>query len=65
MGSARVVRADTVGWAATMESDHVFQPRVTCGVYDGPPAYAPDRTVTGPREVACWGVRLWVFRTRE
>jgi hypothetical protein len=61
----RVVRADSGGWAATMESDHVFRPRVTCGVFDGPAAYAPDRAVSAPRDVACWGTRLWLFRTHE
>jgi type II secretory pathway pseudopilin PulG len=61
----RVVRADSAGWTATMESDHTLRPRVTCGVFDGPASYAPDPVVTHPREVACWGVRLWVIRTRE
>lgn len=61
----RILRADSAGWTATLESDHVFRPRVTCGVFDGPASYAPDSVVTRPREVACWGVWLWVKRTRE
>jgi len=61
----RLVRADSGGWSATIESRHLFRPRVTCGVYDGRPDYAPHRAVTRPREPACWGVWLWVKRTRE
>ena len=61
----RIVRADSAGWTATIESRHLIRPRVSCGVFDGPPEYAPHRAVTRPREPACWGVWLWVKRTRE
>ena len=61
----RILRADSAGWMAVVESAHLLRPRVTCGIFDGPASYAPHPAVARPRQVACWGVWLWARETRE
>ena len=40
------------GWAATLSSDE--EPSLTCGIYEGAPALAPNGAVIEVRVPACW-----------
>jgi hypothetical protein len=51
-GLFTLLRADSAGFAARLESVHAIRPRVTCEARSG-------------EEVSCRGWRVWVFRTDE
>ncbi len=40
------------GWSATLSSDE--EPALTCGIYEGAPALAPNGAVIEVRVPACW-----------
>ena len=48
------LRGDTAGWTATVTGDSLSHVAVTCGMFVGPPSFAPSSTSMMPGQVACW-----------
>ena len=48
------LRADSTGWSAALLADSGRRTQVACGVFEGPPALAPDSAVATPGHIACW-----------
>lgn len=63
-GLFTLLRADSAGFGARLESDHVIRPRVTCEVHSRPAGNAPGRDEAPSGAPACRGWRMWVIRTR-
>lgn len=48
------LRVDSEGWSASVTSDSLQGTPLTCGVFEGPVALAPNPAVTTPGQIACW-----------